>query len=107
MRQRVALYRDPAYDAATAAAARGDAMEESAEEDDDDVPEVRCPPRVVVRVRIRARSVPKSAWLALSCHTGVAEVGAHLQAPHLLFLGRASPLRRHSLRQVVCRRSDG
>ena len=43
MRQRVALYRDPAFDAAAAAAARGDAMQDSEDDDDgaDDVPEVR------------------------------------------------------------------
>ncbi len=35
MRQRVALYRDPAFDPAVAAAARGDAMQDSDDEDDD------------------------------------------------------------------------
>ena len=44
MRQRVALYRDPAYDASAAAAARGDAMQETDEDEDGSVPEVRvCP----------------------------------------------------------------
>ena len=41
MRQRVALYRDPAFDPAAAAAARGDAMQDSDDDDDGaDVPEV-------------------------------------------------------------------
>ncbi len=36
MRQRVALYRDPAFDPAAAAAAHGDAMQDSEDDDDDD-----------------------------------------------------------------------
>ena len=42
MRQRVALYRDPAFNPAAAAAARDDTMQDSEDEDDGgDVPEAR------------------------------------------------------------------